>query len=286
MPIIRGAAPGDAVVTILRSAAQDRTLSYKARGLLVAVMSRPQDWRTDADRLAAESPDGRHAVLTALDELAAAGYLSRRRERQANGQIRTAWEISDQPRWAPNARRAARRQARTGGRFSDVGASDVGASNVGQPDRGSAGVGSPAALLERETEGDTPPPTPAEQGAAQIVDELVVVVEQEIAKKSAPMPGRSVVRAACSRLAADGWTPAQLSAAISAHDWSGARAGAVVAWLRGLAPEDRPSKARRRQERPDWCGSCDEATRLTEDPQTGRQRRCPACHPLSTRRTH
>ena len=34
---------------------------------------------------------------------------------------------------------------------------------------------------------------------------------------------------------------------------------------------------------PQWCGHCDERTRLREDPlRDGRPYRCPECHPLTT----
>lgn len=263
MTIIRGASAGDAVVTILRAAAQDSRLSFRARGVLVALMSRPKDWRTDYRRIAGEGREGERAVLTALAELEQYGYL--RRERMHNGRhIVTAWEISDRP----------------GRRFLQP--------TYLQPTKVQPTKQQPTklqGLQERETERETPPPTPAVDELADAKARgLAGVVVDEIDGK-APKPATGVLRTACRRLAEDGWTKEQLAAAVRAHDWHGARAGAVVAYLRGLTPEDKPSAqaAERARKRPDWCGACDETTRLTEDPKSGRQRRCPTCHPLATK---
>jgi hypothetical protein len=42
-----------------------------------------------------------------------------------------------------------------------------------------------------------------------------------------------------------------------------------------------PMVGKQRAERPSWCGSCDERTRLIERPEDGGPYRCPACHPLT-----
>lgn len=78
--------------------ARDERLSYRARGLLLDMVSRPRNWRFSSERLAAASPrEGRDAVRTALRELEAAGYLSRTRERLPSGQVRTVVTVSDRP---------------------------------------------------------------------------------------------------------------------------------------------------------------------------------------------
>ena len=70
--------------------------------------------------------------------------------------------------------------------------------------------------------------------------------------------------------------------AIRGHDWTGARSGAVVALVRALADEGPGAAPSARQDRPDWCGRCDETTRMVTDPETGAQpRRCEHCHPLA-----
>lgn len=69
---------------ILRNAVvRDKRLSYRATGLLVELLSRPNNWVIDAKRLAASRPDGEGvvAILTALNELEDAGYIRRQRTR-------------------------------------------------------------------------------------------------------------------------------------------------------------------------------------------------------------
>jgi hypothetical protein len=67
---------------------EDGTLSLRARGLLSYLLSRPEGWETDSDRLARSvhaRKDGRDAIRTALDELVVAGYIVRNRQQDARG---------------------------------------------------------------------------------------------------------------------------------------------------------------------------------------------------------
>lgn len=85
-------------VTIANDVAQDARLSYGARGLLLAMVSLPDDWAFSAERLAKCSPgEGRDWVRARLRELEAAGYVSRTRERGEGGRFRTVVRVSDQP---------------------------------------------------------------------------------------------------------------------------------------------------------------------------------------------
>lgn len=100
-------------VKLANAVARDHRLSYRARGILLDMISRPPDWRFSATRLAQSSPlEGRDAVLTALRELETVGYLLRRRERGQDGRIRTVVTVSDEPvrDWAEQAQEAQRRQ--------------------------------------------------------------------------------------------------------------------------------------------------------------------------------
>ena len=74
---------------------EDRTISWRARGILSYLLSRPDGWETDAVRLAAlagepgdsrsKQAEGRDAVLTALGELERAHYLHRVRVQLPKG---------------------------------------------------------------------------------------------------------------------------------------------------------------------------------------------------------
>lgn len=264
MPIIRGAAEGDKVVAVLRSAAQDSRLSYRARGILLACMSRPVDWSTNAEALAHEAKEGEHAVLTALRELARFGYLHRERVRLPNGRITTTWSLTD----LPNKRIPEPRFPRGG--FP----------RGGSPRGGSPRGEKPRLLLEGDTKRETPPPTPAAMDRPDRGGELARVVVEEL-PEATPRPGGRTVLAEARRLAGQGWTVDQVRDLIRGHDWTGARAGAVVALLR---EQDTPPRGRQRPaRRPPWCGRCHETTRLVTDPESGRTGRCPDCHPRSPR---
>lgn len=75
----------------------DSRLSFRAKGVLVFVLAKPDDWAISERSLAQEGPDGRSAVASALGELEAAGYLQRRRVRNGDGTL--GWEntIFDEP---------------------------------------------------------------------------------------------------------------------------------------------------------------------------------------------
>lgn len=98
MTVRRAASAGDKVAVFLRAALQDNRISYRARGILASVLSRPQDWTSSAARLARQSPtEGRDAIRTALIELESVGYLVRIRSQNERGQWEWSWDISDDP---------------------------------------------------------------------------------------------------------------------------------------------------------------------------------------------
>lgn len=79
---------------------RDRRLSYKARGLLVYLLSLPDDATVDRAALAAASRDGEDSVRTGLQELAAAGYLVHRRIQNERGRWHTEAVVYESPRRA------------------------------------------------------------------------------------------------------------------------------------------------------------------------------------------
>lgn len=89
--IRRSPRPDSGYLQIRNDVLRDQRLSYRARGLLAAMLSYPDNWRFDRDWLAAQSPgEGRDAIGAALQELERAGYLVRTRIRLPNG--RFGWE--------------------------------------------------------------------------------------------------------------------------------------------------------------------------------------------------
>jgi len=85
--------------TVLSNAViTDERLSFRARGVLVWLLSKPDDWRTRADSIAAQSPrEGRDAIRAALRELADLGYLVREKIQNELGQWITIQTIYERP---------------------------------------------------------------------------------------------------------------------------------------------------------------------------------------------
>jgi hypothetical protein len=68
-------------VMIDRTIFEVETLSYKAKGLMGYLLSRPDDWTVRMTDLIRRSTDGEHAVRTAVQELEEHGYMVRMRGR-------------------------------------------------------------------------------------------------------------------------------------------------------------------------------------------------------------
>ena len=98
-PMIRRSPRPESGFTILRNeTVRDGRLSYKARGLLLYLLSLPDDWTVSSEHLARMSErDGRDAVRTGLDELERAGYLKRWRHQDDRGRWVNESVIYDQP---------------------------------------------------------------------------------------------------------------------------------------------------------------------------------------------
>ena len=62
-----------------RRVAENPDLSWKAKGLMAYLLSRPDDWTIQILDLIKRSKDGAHAVRSGLAELEAAGYVIRKR---------------------------------------------------------------------------------------------------------------------------------------------------------------------------------------------------------------
>lgn len=86
---------------------EDRSISWRARGLLAYLLSRPDGWETDSVRLSAlageagdsrsKQAEGRDAVRTALGELERAHYLHRVRRQGSLGRWSTEYYVFDTP---------------------------------------------------------------------------------------------------------------------------------------------------------------------------------------------
>ena len=81
-------------------ALRDDRISLKARGLLVTMMSLPDNWKFSENGLCSILPkDGQASIRSGLKELETAGYLTRTRTRDSNGRVSdVVWTICDKPR--------------------------------------------------------------------------------------------------------------------------------------------------------------------------------------------
>ena len=119
----------DRFTTVDRRAVNDQRLSFRARGVLIWLLDKPNGWRVDSKSIAASTREGRDAIRTALRELEECGYITRERMRAERGRWITETVVREIP-------------------------SGAWESGVGGP-----GVGKPGANTNTETE-DCYPPTP------------------------------------------------------------------------------------------------------------------------------
>ena len=84
--------------TILsNSVCLDNRLTMRALGVLVRLLARPDNWRTNSEGLAAEFGCGRDAVRGALHELQKAGYIRMQKAQNAIGHWSSSWIVFDEP---------------------------------------------------------------------------------------------------------------------------------------------------------------------------------------------
>ncbi|MDV2998134.1 MAG: hypothetical protein N4J56_007839 [Chroococcidiopsis sp. SAG 2025] len=130
---------------ISNQAIRDKRLSYKARGLHHLLLSYPNNWTVNIDHLvAASDKDGRAAVMSAIEELQAHGYMTMRRIRnEQTGQF-VGWEkvIRETPIPQDEAIPAEVRKSNLGKKDRKIGtATEVRKSNLGETEVRKSNVG-------------------------------------------------------------------------------------------------------------------------------------------------
>jgi hypothetical protein len=98
-------AQSEVQTTVPLATALDDRLSYAARGVLLEILTRPDDWDATADDLSQAARaargstlgEGRRAVRAIFAELESVGYMRRTRQRRANGEFFTVLEVADIP---------------------------------------------------------------------------------------------------------------------------------------------------------------------------------------------
>lgn len=162
----------DRYVVIAKNALEDERLSWKARGILAYLLTKPDHWQVYVKQLAGAGPDGRTAVLSALRELEECGYLVRRQGHKDDGTFdRPDIEIHESPQVA-----------------TEVGKPDCGA-DQGEPAKvqvatevGLTATGKPAPSEEgREVSNDLlslPSPEPSEE--RRVLDAIDLIAHRRV----------------------------------------------------------------------------------------------------------
>jgi hypothetical protein len=95
--IIRAPRPERNFTIISNAIVRDQKLTYRARGILAYLLSQPDHWRTNADRMQYPSTEGRDAIRSALNELEKAGYVVFVKRQTAKGTWLSEWLVYDEP---------------------------------------------------------------------------------------------------------------------------------------------------------------------------------------------
>lgn len=100
---------------------EDERLSFKARGLLIYMLSKPDDWKFYTEELAKRSnKDGISAIKTALNEIEDAGYLTRKQGHKKNGQFTSQdWILTDTSTNSPQVEKPLADKAPAGKALAD-----------------------------------------------------------------------------------------------------------------------------------------------------------------------
>lgn len=97
MPIIRGPRKTEKFTIVSNTIIEDTRLSFKARGVLIYILSKPDNWVVRVEQIAKANGCGRDSLQSALREIEAAGYLTRTKTRNPQGQWVHVQTISEIP---------------------------------------------------------------------------------------------------------------------------------------------------------------------------------------------
>lgn len=95
--IVRAHRPSRGWFEVQNATARDVRLSFRARGILMRILSNDDGFRCTSDDLAREGKEGRGAILTCFKELRAAGYMVTRKWQDEKGHWHTETLVFDTP---------------------------------------------------------------------------------------------------------------------------------------------------------------------------------------------
>lgn len=88
-------------VVMNKTGLEDKNLSFKAKGLLAYLLSKPDNWKVNINHLAKIGPDGKTSVESGLKELEENKYLYRIKKRNKEGKFEWESIVSEIPRKSP-----------------------------------------------------------------------------------------------------------------------------------------------------------------------------------------
>lgn len=101
MSIIRSARKERDFSILSNNVLQDERLSMGALGVLVRLLSRPDNWETNSETLAREFNCGRDAVRTNLKKLQEIGYIRLQKSQDDLGRWSSTWFVFEEPQSMP-----------------------------------------------------------------------------------------------------------------------------------------------------------------------------------------
>ncbi len=111
----------------------DTRLSWKAKGLLTYLLSRPDDWTLITEYLVKQSKDGRDATLAGINELVASDYIKKSKLRDKKGIIRGVEYLVVENPGVPEAESTETGPSHPEPDFPDTGKPDTGKPDTGNP---------------------------------------------------------------------------------------------------------------------------------------------------------
>jgi hypothetical protein len=95
--IVRSKRPEAHYTVVQNEVIRDQRLSWRARGILIFLLSQPDNWKTTSAYLCSIGQEGRDSVRLAMTELEKHGYLARRKHQDERGRWTTATYVYDRP---------------------------------------------------------------------------------------------------------------------------------------------------------------------------------------------
>ncbi|AIF45718.1 hypothetical protein [Virgibacillus sp. SK37] len=102
MAMIRTKKQDNPFVQLDKHFINDQALTFKAKGILTYILSKPDGWQIRLKDLVNHTADGKAAVASGLDELMEHGYIFKYQERQENGTFGDwVYEVYERPEYNP-----------------------------------------------------------------------------------------------------------------------------------------------------------------------------------------